>query len=64
MAPEYYDGLHAHYSWTKLFFAFIFDPRYSLHTRTENMPARPAAEDVVGETPRHSFGKPAFAAQR
>lgn len=37
MAPEFYEPLHAHRSWTKLFFAFIFDPKFSLHTRTENM---------------------------
>jgi sphingolipid delta-4 desaturase len=36
MAPDYYDGLHAHYSWTKLLFAFLFNSRYSLHTRSEN----------------------------
>lgn len=39
MAPEFYDNLQAHTSWTKLFFAFIFDPKYSLHTRTENTTA-------------------------
>ncbi|MEN3352808.1 MAG: sphingolipid 4-desaturase/C4-monooxygenase [Betaproteobacteria bacterium] len=61
MAPEYYDGLHAHYSWTKLFFAFIFDPRYSLHTRTENMPAR---ERVGVPKPPASYGEPALTAQR
>ena len=37
MAPEFYNDLHAHTSWTKLFFAFIFDKKYSLHTRTGNM---------------------------
>jgi sphingolipid delta-4 desaturase len=61
MAPEYYDGLHAHYSWTKVLFDFLFDPRYSLHTRTENMPER---EDTAPAKPQSSFGKPAFAAQR
>src|ERR1700710_2056589 len=45
MAPAYYDGLHAHYSWTRLLFAFLFNPAYSLHTRSGNMPGRsePAA---------------------
>jgi sphingolipid delta-4 desaturase len=64
MAPEYYDGLHAHYSWTKLFFEFLFNPRYSLHTRTENMPERPLPDQVMAEKPRHCFGKPALAGQR
>ena len=36
LAPEFYDDLHAHGSWLKLFFDFLFDPRYSLHSRTEN----------------------------
>jgi sphingolipid delta-4 desaturase len=61
MAPEYYDGLHAHYSWTKLFFAFLFDPRYSLHTRTENMPSR---EQAAVSKPPAVRGEPALAAQR
>src|SRR5947209_10960834 len=64
MAPEYYDGLHAHYSWTKLFFQFLFNPRYSLHTRTENMPERPIPEQAAAEKSPASFGEPAFAAQR
>lgn len=37
MAPEFYDDLYAHRSWTKLFFEFIFSPKYSLHARTENL---------------------------
>jgi sphingolipid delta-4 desaturase len=37
LAPEYYDDLHAHKSWVKLFLDFIFDPRYSLHSRTAYM---------------------------
>jgi sphingolipid 4-desaturase/C4-monooxygenase len=36
IAPEYYDNLHYHTSWVKLFFEFIFSPRYSLHSRTAN----------------------------
>lgn len=38
LAPEFYDGLHAHASWTKLLLEFIFSPRYSLMSRTEYMP--------------------------
>lgn len=37
MAPEFYDNLHYHDLWVKLFFEFIFNPRFSLHSRTENM---------------------------
>lgn len=33
MAPEYYNNLHYHTSWTGLLFKFIFDPKISLHSR-------------------------------
>jgi sphingolipid delta-4 desaturase len=33
IAPEFYDGLHAHYSWTKLLVRFIRDRRLSLFRR-------------------------------
>ncbi|MDE2577230.1 MAG: fatty acid desaturase [Hyphomicrobiales bacterium] len=36
MAPEFYDNLRYHPSWVKLFFDFLFNPRYSLHSRTAN----------------------------
>jgi len=32
-APEFYDSLHSHRSWTGLLIRFIFDPRLSLHSR-------------------------------
>ncbi|MES2112000.1 MAG: fatty acid desaturase [Bacteroidota bacterium] len=32
-APEYYDTLHYHMSWTKLFFKFLFDREISLFSR-------------------------------
>ncbi|MDO3640566.1 fatty acid desaturase [Mucilaginibacter sp. L3T2-6] len=32
-APEYYDTLHYHTSWTKLFFKFLFDREISLFSR-------------------------------
>ena len=32
-APEYYDTLHYHTSWFRLFFKFIFDPNISLYSR-------------------------------
>ncbi|MEO8148378.1 MAG: fatty acid desaturase [Bacteroidia bacterium] len=33
-APSYYDSLHSHTSWTKLFFRFLFDKRISIFDRT------------------------------
>lgn len=33
LAPEFYDELHAPESWTRLWFAFLTDSRYSLHSR-------------------------------
>ncbi len=33
IAPEYYDTLESHSSWTKLLFAFIFNKQYSLYSR-------------------------------
>ncbi|MBT7610852.1 MAG: fatty acid desaturase [Bacteriovoracaceae bacterium] len=33
IAPEYYDNLYYHTSWTKLFFQFIFDKKLSLFSR-------------------------------
>jgi sphingolipid 4-desaturase/C4-monooxygenase len=35
MAPEFYDTLRYHTSWTRLLFQFIFDRRYSLFSRIE-----------------------------
>ncbi|QXX76397.1 fatty acid desaturase [Methylovirgula sp. HY1] len=35
MAPEFYDDLKTHKSWAKLFFSFIFDPRYTLYSRVD-----------------------------
>jgi sphingolipid delta-4 desaturase len=32
-APDYYDTLLSHQSWTKLFFSFIFNPKLSLYSR-------------------------------
>jgi sphingolipid delta-4 desaturase len=39
MAPEFYDNLKAHKSWTKLFFSFIFDKRYTLYSRVDRSAA-------------------------
>lgn len=39
MAPEFYDDLKTHPSWTGLFFSFIFDPRYTLYSRVDRSAA-------------------------
>ena len=35
LAPEYYDTLKYHPSWTKLLLDFIFNPKYSLYSRVK-----------------------------
>lgn len=35
MAPEFYDTLKSHRSWTRLWLQFLFDPRYDLFDRVE-----------------------------
>ena len=35
LAPEFYDTLKCHRSWSGLLFQFIFDPRYTLFSRVE-----------------------------
>ena len=37
MAPEFYDTLKYHSSWSRLLFQFIFDKRYTLFSRIERM---------------------------
>jgi sphingolipid delta-4 desaturase len=49
IAPEYYDTLVCHRSWFALLVTFIFDPTYSLHTRTENVER--AAKDAAIPAP-------------
>jgi len=40
MAPEYYNNLKFHSSWTRLLFQFIFDKRYTLFSRIERLKQR------------------------
>ena len=42
MAPEFYDTLRFHTSWTRLLFEFLFDRRYDLFARVERTPAERA----------------------
>jgi sphingolipid delta-4 desaturase len=37
MAPEYYDNLKHHTSWAKIWWQFIWDPRFSLFSRVERV---------------------------
>jgi sphingolipid delta-4 desaturase len=41
-APEFYDTLRFHTSWTRLLFQFLFDPRYNLFARVERTAAEAA----------------------
>ena len=50
MAPEFYDTLRFHTSWTRLLLQFLFDKRYTLFSRVErlNEPViRSGASDLV-----------------
>ena len=46
MAPEFYDHLATRPSWTKLFFEFIFDKRYTLFSRVDRSPATLTANSI------------------
>jgi sphingolipid 4-desaturase/C4-monooxygenase len=39
LAPEFYDNLKFHRSWTRLWLQFLFDPRYMLFRRVERVGA-------------------------
>ncbi|MEP7027090.1 MAG: fatty acid desaturase [Candidatus Eisenbacteria bacterium] len=49
IAPEFYDGLYSHRSWTRLALRFIFDPSLSLHSRVVRAGLAPPLDlpDVV-----------------
>ncbi len=47
-APEFYDSLHAHRSWTRLLFRFILDRRLSLYSRRVRIPDRGAMPRADG----------------
>lgn len=38
LAPEFYDPLRSHNSWTRLLIQFVFDKRYTLYSRVERPP--------------------------
>lgn len=47
VAPEWYDSLYHHKSWTKLLFQFLFDPKISLFSRVERKDRGTVALDSV-----------------
>ena len=48
MAPEFYDNLKFHPSWSRLLFQFIFDKKYTLFSRIER--AKEKSADVTAAT--------------
>jgi sphingolipid delta-4 desaturase len=50
MAPEFYQGLHCHRSWTKLLLRFLFDPKLSLHSRAVRRSSSMPEESAYAET--------------
>jgi sphingolipid delta-4 desaturase len=51
MAPEFYNNLKYHSSWSRLLFQFVFDKRYSLYSRVERMKERTGFQRVPDTTP-------------
>jgi sphingolipid delta-4 desaturase len=51
MAPEFYNNLKYHSSWSRLLFQFVFDKRYSLYSRVERMKERTDFQRVPDAIP-------------
>jgi len=58
MAPEFYNCLKYHPSWTRLLFQFIFDKRYSLYSRIERMKETGRAADAPTKATPKEFTTP------
>ncbi len=54
MAPEFYDNLKFHSSWTRLLFQFIFDKRYTLFSRIERTRESAASRNIVAVSPSNA----------
>jgi len=54
MAPEFYDNLKFHSSWTRLLFQFIFDKRYTLFSRIERTREPAASRTIVAVSPSNA----------
>ena len=48
LAPEYYENLSSHSSWTKLLLEFIFNPEYTLYSRVRRQVEEPAEKAISG----------------
>jgi sphingolipid delta-4 desaturase len=60
MAPEYYDNLHYHNSWTWLLVDFIFNPKRDLYMRilrTDEGKAPTNKPEVTNLTPADGMAK-------
>lgn len=51
MAPEFYNSLKYHSSWSRLLLQFIFDKRYTLFSRIERMKAASENNRIAPELP-------------
>ena len=56
MAPEFYDHLKFHPSWTRLLFQFIFDKRYTLFSRIERSKDPAPERELVVVSPSNADG--------
>jgi sphingolipid delta-4 desaturase len=54
MAPEFYDNLKFHSSWTRLLFQFIFDKHYTLFSRIERTRGSAASRTIVAVSPSNA----------
>jgi sphingolipid delta-4 desaturase len=55
MAPEFYNNLKYHSSWSRLLFQFVFDKRYSLYSRVERM-RRKDGSNKTSQITSHEMG--------
>lgn len=53
MAPEYYENLHAHYSWTKVLWDFFFKKEMSPFARIVHVPKDKNFQSIKGEDVLH-----------
>jgi len=54
MAPEFYNNLKYHSSWSRLLIQFVFDKRYSLYSRVERMRQKDGANGTLQMTSREA----------
>jgi sphingolipid delta-4 desaturase len=55
MAPEFYNNLKYHSSWSRLLFQFVFDKRYSLYSRVERLKQRDGS-NATSQMTSHEAG--------